>query len=45
VKVDRDLVRRLEDLGVDRVVSLMRGRDRDALLSFVDALAAETIAR
>ncbi len=40
VKVDADLVSRLEDLGVDRIVSLMRGRDRDTLLSFVDALAS-----
>lgn len=44
VRVDAELVARLEDLGVDRIVSLMRGRDRDSLLSFVDALADEVIA-
>lgn len=43
VKVDAELVSRLEDLGVDRIVSLMRGRDRDSLLTFVDDLAAEAI--
>ena len=43
VGVDADLVSRLADLGVDRIVSLMRGRDRDTLLSFVDALASEVI--
>jgi probable F420-dependent oxidoreductase len=41
-RVDRDLVARLEDLGVHRIVATMRGRDRDSLLSFVDALAEET---
>lgn len=40
---DRDSVGRLEDLGVHRVVSLMRGRDRDSLLAFVEKLASETI--
>ena len=40
---DADSLRRLEDLGVDRVVATMRGRDRDSLLQFVEKLAAETI--
>lgn len=43
VRVDADLVRQLEDLGVDRIISLMPGRDRDSLLSFVDSLAAAVI--
>ena len=43
VRVDRDTVKRLEDLGVHRIVSLMSGRDRSSLLKFVDALAEETI--
>jgi probable F420-dependent oxidoreductase len=40
---DSETVQQLEDLGVDRIVSLMGGRDRDSLLSFVTKLAAETI--
>jgi probable F420-dependent oxidoreductase len=44
LKVDRDAIRRFEDMGVQRVVSLMRGRDRDSLLSFVEGLAEEAAA-
>jgi len=43
LRVDRDVAQQLADLGVDRVVSLMGGRDRDSLLRFVDSLAGETI--
>lgn len=43
VPVDAALVDRMEELGVHRIVSLMRGRDRDSLLSFVDALATAVI--
>jgi probable F420-dependent oxidoreductase len=43
VPLDRDTVKRFEDLGVHRVVSLMRGRDKDRLLAFVDDLAAEVV--
>ena len=43
VQVDAKLVERLEELGVHRIVSLMRGRDRDTLLAFVDDLAAAVI--
>jgi probable F420-dependent oxidoreductase len=43
VALDRDVVRRYEDLGVDRLVPMARGRSADALLEFVsrtaDALA------
>jgi probable F420-dependent oxidoreductase len=43
-KVDRDAIRRFEDMGVQRVVSLMPGRDRDSILAFVEALAEEAAA-
>lgn len=41
---DADSIRQLEDLGVDRVIPTLRGRDRDGLVSFVEKLAADTIA-
>jgi probable F420-dependent oxidoreductase len=40
---NRDSLAKLEDLGVDRVVSLMRGRDREGVVKFVEELAAELI--
>jgi probable F420-dependent oxidoreductase len=43
VQVDAAGVDRFEELGVHRIVSLMRGRDRDTLLAFVDDLAAAVI--
>jgi alkanesulfonate monooxygenase SsuD/methylene tetrahydromethanopterin reductase-like flavin-dependent oxidoreductase (luciferase family) len=39
--LDRDGLRRFEDLGVQRIVSLMRGRDESRLLRFVETLAKE----
>lgn len=39
--LDRDDLRRFEDLGVQRIVSLMRGRDESRLLRFVETLAKE----
>ena len=44
LRVDAEVARQLEDLGVDRIVSLMGGRDEGSLLAFVDALANEVIA-
>ena len=44
VPLDRDTLRRFEDLGVHRIVSLMRGRDRESLLAFVERLAKEAVA-
>lgn len=44
LRVDADVSKQLEDLGVQRIISLMGGRDRDSILSFVDKLAAAAIA-
>ncbi len=41
---DRDTLARLEELGVDRVIPMIRGRDRDGVLAYVDALATEALA-
>ena len=38
--LDRDTLRRYEDLGVERLVPILRGRDADALLAFVEKTAA-----
>ncbi len=40
---DRDEIRHLEDLGVHRVIPMIRGHDREGVLGFVDELARETI--
>ena len=40
---DGDSIRQLEDLGVDRVIPILRGLDREGLLAFVEKLAADTI--
>jgi probable F420-dependent oxidoreductase len=39
VALDPDVVRRYEDLGVDRLVPIARGRTRDALFEFVSRTA------
>lgn len=39
IPLDRDTLLRFQDLGVDRVVSLMPGRDEEKLLRIVDELA------
>ncbi len=44
IALDRDTIRRFEDLGVHRIVSLMRGRTRDRILAFVDELANTALA-
>ena len=40
IPLDRDTLRRFEDLGVHRVVSLLPGRDTEKLLRFVEELAS-----
>jgi probable F420-dependent oxidoreductase len=42
--LDRDLVRRFEDLGVQRLVPIGRGRSGDALVAFVERTAEAFIA-
>jgi probable F420-dependent oxidoreductase len=39
IPLDPDAVKRFEDLGVDRLVPIARGRDADALLAFVSRTA------
>jgi len=43
-ELDRDLVRRFEDLGVQRLVPIGRGRSGDALVAFVERTAEAFIA-
>ena len=43
IALDRDTIRRFEDLGVHRIVSLMRGRSRERILAFVDELASTAL--
>ena len=40
VPLDRDAIRRYEDLGVSRLVPILRGRSADDQLRFVDSTAA-----
>ncbi len=40
---DAESIRRLEDLGVHRVIPAIRGRDGDRVRAFVEKLASETI--
>lgn len=40
IPVDRDTLRRFEDLGVDRVVAMIRGRTKDEVLACVEELAS-----
>ena len=41
--IDRDALRRYEDLGVDRVIGLVFGFDRDTFLTAADELAEELL--
>lgn len=40
LRLDRDVARRFEDLGVSRLIPIARGADREALLDFVEKTAA-----
>lgn len=40
VPLDRDTLQRYEDLGVERLVPILRGRDADAQVAFVEETAA-----
>lgn len=40
VPLDRDTLRRYEDLGVERLAPILRGRDADAQVAFVEETAA-----
>ncbi len=41
--VDRDALRRYEDLGVDRVIAVVFGFDRDTFLTAADQMATELL--
>jgi probable F420-dependent oxidoreductase len=43
VPLDRDTVKRFEDLGVDRLVPILRGRSADELVAFVERSANELL--
>jgi len=45
IAVDADCVRAFEDMGVHRVVSQMRGRSKEDLLSFVEQLSGAVVER
>jgi len=40
---DRESLAKLEDLGVDRVIPILRGRDREGIAAFIEELASELI--